>query len=192
MSTFVKYNRKVPSPLEWFLMGVHISLFSLQTQAYHTVRTKKKILEVAYTNKKNSQAAWKKTSTKLLIMETVSPYKVRDSQSLLDKSSDVFYCSCDQRYPVILSTLLPHVALGELSEVKRPGGSGCAVRSPKLRLCVIRAILCLMQQRANQSVCLQLPQILEEGQQAGSVRETFLKALRGSGMGPFHLSVPEL
>lgn len=192
MSTFVKYNRKVPSPLEWFLMGVHISLFSLQTQAYHTVRTKKKILEVAYTNKKKTVKPPEKKHPPNYWSWKVSPYKVRDSQSLLDKSSDVFYCSCDQRYPVILSTLLPHVALGELSEVKRPGGSGCAVRSPKLRLCVIRAILCLMQQRANQSVCLQLPQILEEGQQAGSVRETFLKALRGSGMGPFHLSVPEL
>lgn len=83
------------------------------------------------------------------------------------------------------------MTLGELSELKRPRGSGGAVGSQKLSLCAIRAITsCLSCSSEPIKGLVSVAAGLGEGQRAGSVREIFLKALRGSGMGPFDLSVP--
>lgn len=91
----------------------------------------------------------------------------------------------------MLSWLLAQVALGELSEVKRPRGRGGAVGSQKLSLCAIRAITsCLSCSSEPIKGFVSVAAGLGEGQRAGSVSEIFLKAFSGSGMGPFDLSVP--
>lgn len=88
------------------------------------------------------------------------------------------------------------MALEGLSDAKRPGGSGGAVGSQKLSLCAIRAITsCLSCNSEPIRGLVSVAAGLGEGQPGGSDREKFLKALRGSGMGPFDLSVllvPEL
>lgn len=87
------------------------------------------------------------------------------------------------------SWLLPHMALGGLSEAKRPGGSGGAVGSQKLSLCAMRAITsCLSCSREPIRGFVSVA-ALGEGQRGGSAKEKFLKALSGSGMGPFDLSL---
>lgn len=92
---------------------------------------------------------------------------------------------------VTLSWLPAHVTLGELSELKRPSGSGGAVGSQKLSLCAIRAITsCLSCSSEPIRGLVSVAAGLGGAQRAGSVREIFLKALRGSAMGPFDLSVP--
>lgn len=88
------------------------------------------------------------------------------------------------------------MALEGFSDAKRPGGSGGAVGSQKLSLCAIRAITsCLSCSSDPIKGFVSAAADLGEGQWGGSVREKFLKALSGSGMGPFVLSVllvPEL
>lgn len=82
------------------------------------------------------------------------------------------------------------MALGGLSEAKRPGGSGGAVGSQKLSLCAMRAITsCLSCSREPIRGFVSVAVGLGEGQRGGSAREKFLKALSGSGMGPFNLSL---
>lgn len=88
------------------------------------------------------------------------------------------------------SWLLPHMALGGLSEANRPGGIGGAVGSQKLSLCAIRAITsCLSCSSEPIKGFVSVAAGLGEGQRGGSVREKFLKALSGSGMGLFDFSV---
>lgn len=82
------------------------------------------------------------------------------------------------------------MALGGLSEAKRPGGSGGAVGSQKLSLCAIRAITsCLSCSREPISGFVSGVAGLGEGQRGGSAMEKFLKALRGSGSALFDLSL---
>lgn len=88
------------------------------------------------------------------------------------------------------SWLLPHMALGGLSEAKRPGGSGGAVGSQKFSLCAMRAITsCLSCSSEPIRGFVSEAAGLGEGQRGGSAREKFLNALSGSGMGPFDLSL---
>lgn len=88
------------------------------------------------------------------------------------------------------SWLVPHMALEGFSEAKRPGGSGGAVGSQKLSRCAMRAITsCLSCSSEPIRGFVSDAVGLGEGQRGGSVSEKFLKALSGSGIGPFDLSV---
>lgn len=92
---------------------------------------------------------------------------------------------------VLSSWLLPHMALGGLSDAKRPRGSGGAVGSQKLSLWAMRAITsCLSCSSEPIKGFVSVAADLGEGQRGGSVREKFFKALSDSGIGPFDLSVP--
>lgn len=81
------------------------------------------------------------------------------------------------------------MALGGLSEANRPGGSGGAVGSQKLSLCAILAITsCLSCSSEPINGFVSCAAGRGEGQRGDSVMEKFLKALRGSGMGPLDFS----
>lgn len=91
-----------------------------------------------------------------------------------------------------------HAALEEFSLAKRPGGSGGAVGSQKLRRCAMRAMTsCLSCSSEPISGLVSDAVGLGEGQRppSGSASERFLKALSVSGIGPLDwsvLSVPML
>lgn len=82
------------------------------------------------------------------------------------------------------------MALGGLSEAKRPGGSGGAVGSQKLSLCAMRAITsCLSCSSEPIRGFVSDAEGLGEGQRGGSAKEKVLNALSGSGIGAFDLSL---